>query len=210
MKVINAGNDFTSVVLSKPVLVWRDQGVSKLGPGSEIIKLQLLKISNILCIVPEMDWNGMNGQPVHWQQGSPTTGAPVIMHDNVLNYKDYQAAGLGILGQGRTEIQGYQGIVGQRAEIQGYQQLRADLVGQQTYQAVEMRTVQQLVPEIEYVQMQVQVPQIEYVPMPFTTTQQFMPEPPPERRERYIPDPPTERRERAQPPPPPQEEKVSR
>ena len=134
-----------------------------------------------------MAWNGHTA----WQQGSPSVGAPVIMQDNVLNYKDYQAAGLGMLGQGHG------------SELLGYQQL----ANQQSYQTMEMRTVQQLVPEIEYVQMQVQVPQIEYVPVPIPA-QQYIPEPPPERRERNIPEPPPVRRERAQPPPPAEEARV--
>jgi hypothetical protein len=132
-----------------------------------------------------MDWHGINGKPTWPQHKSPTTGAPLIVQDNVLSYQDYHATGLGMFDQDQlSDIQTYT----------GYQHLRADLVGQQTFQAVEMRTIQQLVPEIGYVQMQVQVPQIEYVPV---ATLQHLAEAQLERSELYV-EPPPERRERAQ------------
>jgi hypothetical protein len=131
----------------------------------------------------------------------------MIMQDNVMNYKDYHAAGHGIMGPGhRLEAQNYNQQI---TEAHGYQQHRTEIIGQ-TYQQgvdlrtvqqfapeIEMRTVRQLVPEIEYVPMQIQVPQIEYVPMQ-VPAQQYIPEPPPERRERAMPPEP---RERSSPPP---------
>jgi hypothetical protein len=131
----------------------------------------------------------------------------MIMQDNIMNYKDYHAAGRGILGQGhRAEAQSYSSPQ-TVTEANGYQQHRTEIIGQnyqhgvdmRTFQhlvpEIEMRTVRQFVPEIEYVQMQIQVPQIEYIPMQ-VPAQQYIPEPPPERRERAV----VERKERIKPP----------
>ncbi len=129
----------------------------------------------------------------------------MIMQDNIMNYKDYHAAGRGILGQSHRagDYTSPQTIT----EAHGYQQHRTEIIGQtfehgvdmrtiqQLVPEIEMRTVRQFVPEIEYVQMQIQVPQIEYIPMQ-VPAQQYIPEPPPERRERAV----VERKERIKPP----------
>jgi hypothetical protein len=141
------------------------------------------------------------------------------MPDNIVNYQDYNlsSSGLGaVMRQGmHGELQGYQpdhqafqgemAAYGIQNDVQTYRGLAHahHMQGLQSYQTVEMRTVQQLVPEVEYVAVQVPVSEIEYVAVPIPQQMQQ------QRMQVERPPSPQNQRERAAPPPPPETETVS-